>query len=64
VYNDNKNMPSASLFNLTFPWLFAIRGIDLIEHVNPKASNKHQFIQVAIDYFTKWVEANSYAHVT
>ena len=27
-------------------------------------SNRHQFILVAIDYFTKWVEASSYAHVT
>ena len=32
--------------------------------INPKASNRHQFILVAIDYFTKWVEASSYAHVT
>ncbi|GKV44464.1 hypothetical protein SLEP1_g51648 [Rubroshorea leprosula] len=28
------------------------------------ASNGHQFILVAIDYFTKWVEAASYASVT
>jgi transposase InsO family protein len=39
-------------------------GIDVISHVNPKASNGHRFILVAIDYFTKWVEANSYAHIT
>ncbi|GKU94990.1 hypothetical protein SLEP1_g8408 [Rubroshorea leprosula] len=31
---------------------------------NPKASNGHQFILVATDYFTKWVEATSYASVT
>ncbi|RDX89182.1 Pol polyprotein, partial [Mucuna pruriens] len=30
----------------------------------PKASNGHRFILVAIDYFTKWVEAASYANVT
>ncbi|RDY09388.1 hypothetical protein CR513_06239, partial [Mucuna pruriens] len=28
------------------------------------ASNGHRFILVAIDYFTKWVEAASYANVT
>jgi transposase InsO family protein len=39
-------------------------GIDVISHVNPKASNGHRFILVAINYFTKWVEANSYAHIT
>nr|XP_034899024.1 uncharacterized protein LOC118037216 [Populus alba] len=57
-------MPPAPLFNLISPWPFAMWGIDVIEHVNPKASNGHRFILVAIDYFTKWVEANSYAHVT
>ena len=29
-----------------------------------KASNRHRFIFVVIDYFTKWVEATSYASVT
>jgi ribosomal protein S16 len=38
--------------------------IDVIGSVNPKASNCHRFILVAIDYFTKWVEAGSFAHVT
>jgi hypothetical protein len=28
-------------------------GIDVIGPVNPKASNGHKFILVAIDYFTK-----------
>jgi transposase InsO family protein len=32
--------------------------------INPKASNGHRFILVAIDYFTKWVEACSYVYVT
>ena len=31
--------------------------------IEPKASNGHRFILVAIDYFTKWVEAASYANV-
>ena len=39
-------------------------GIDVIGFVNPKASNDHRFILVAIDYFTKWVEAGSFSHVT
>jgi hypothetical protein len=64
VYSDKVNMPPAPLFNLISPWPFAMWGIDVIEPVNPKASNGHRFILVAIDYFTKWVEANSYAHVT
>jgi len=45
-------------------WPFDMWGLDVIGPLNPKASNGHKFILVAIDYFTKWVEANSYAHVT
>ncbi|XP_019256363.1 PREDICTED: uncharacterized protein LOC109234756 [Nicotiana attenuata] len=32
--------------------------------IEPAASNGHWFIFVAIDYFTKWVEASSYKAVT
>ncbi|PKI49435.1 hypothetical protein CRG98_030167 [Punica granatum] len=39
-------------------------GIDVIGPINPKASNEHQFILVAIDYFTKWIEAVTLASVT
>jgi hypothetical protein len=39
-------------------------GLDDIGPNNSKASNKHRFILVVIDYFTKWVKANFYAHVT
>ena len=36
----------------------------MIGMIEPKASNGHRFSLVAIDYFTKWVEAASYANVT
>jgi len=36
----------------------------VIGAIEPKASNGHRFILVATDYFTKWVEAASYANVT
>ena len=39
-------------------------GIDMIGCIEPSASNGHRFILVAIDYFTKWVEAASYKNVT
>ena len=38
--------------------------MDIIEPMIPKASNGHENILVAIDYFTKWVEAASYKSVT
>ena len=49
---------------LSTPWPFSMWGIDMIGPITPKASNGHRFILVAIDYFTKWVEASSYASVT
>ncbi|PKI58516.1 hypothetical protein CRG98_021077 [Punica granatum] len=39
-------------------------GVDVIGPINPKASNGHLFILVAIDYFTKWIEAITLASVT
>ena len=36
----------------------------MIGMIEPKASNGHRFILVAINYFTKWVEVASYANVT
>ncbi|KAG5233085.1 RNA-directed DNA polymerase (Reverse transcriptase), Ribonuclease [Salix suchowensis] len=64
IYGDKMNAPPTPLFNLLSPWPFAMWGIDVIGPINPKASNGHRFILVAIDYFTKWVEAGSFAHVT
>ena len=49
---------------LTAPWPFSMWGMDVIGPIEPKASNGHRFILVAIDYFTKWVEAASYKSVT
>ena len=39
-------------------------GIDIIGNISPKSSNGHEFISLAIDYFTKWVEVASYAKLT
>ena len=38
-------------------------GIDIIGKISPKSSNGHEYILVSIDYFTKWVEAASYARL-
>ena len=38
--------------------------MDVIGLVILKASNSHEYILVAIDYFTKWVEGASYKSVT
>ena len=36
-------------------------GIGVIEKIAPKASNGHEYILMAVDYFIKWVEAASYS---
>ncbi|XP_057999287.1 uncharacterized protein LOC131178346 [Hevea brasiliensis] len=64
IYANKINVPPYQLYNLVSPWPFAMCGIEVICLINLKASNGHRFILVAIDYFTKWVEAISYAHIT
>ena len=64
VYGDRINAPPNELHQMSEAWPFSMWGIDMIGPINPKASNGHRFILVAIDYFTKWIEANSYANVT
>ncbi|CAL2258216.1 unnamed protein product [Prunus armeniaca] len=39
------------------PWPFRGWAMDLIGKIYPASSKQHCFIIVAIDYFTKWVEA-------
>ena len=64
TFADNVNAPPV-LFNiLEAPWPFLMWGRDVIGAIEPKASNGHHFILVAIDYFTKWVEVALYASVT
>ena len=53
VYSDKINAPLAPLFTITSLWPFTMWGIDVIGPINPKASNRYQFL----------VEASSYAHV-
>ncbi|RDX65118.1 Pol polyprotein, partial [Mucuna pruriens] len=64
VYTDNIHVAPFTLHNLTSLWPFSMWGLDILGPIEPKGSNGHRFILVAIDYFTKWVEATSYASVT
>ena len=49
---------------MTTPWPFLMWGMDVIGPITPKAFNERRLIFVVIDYFTKWVEAASYASIT
>ena len=64
IYADKIHVSPTSLNVMVSPWPFSIWGMNVIGPITSKASNGHRFIFVVIDYFTKWVEATSYASVT
>ena len=39
---------------------FSAWGIDIMGKIAPPASNGHEFIVMAVDYFSKWIEAESF----
>ena len=63
IYADKIHVSPTALNVMVSPWPFSMQGMDVIEPITPKTSNGHRFIFVVIDYFTKWVEAASYANV-
>ena len=64
VYQNRKNVPPQPLNSLTAQCPFSAWGMDFIKPMILKASNGQEYILVAIDYFTKWVEAASYKSFT
>ncbi|GKV11259.1 hypothetical protein SLEP1_g22525 [Rubroshorea leprosula] len=57
VMLDVHNAPAFEFHPIVKPWPFRGWAIDLIGKIYPPSSKGHSFIIVAIDYFTKWVEA-------
>ncbi|XP_027174428.1 uncharacterized protein LOC113774052 [Coffea eugenioides] len=64
LHGDVMRTPPTELHSMTAPWPYSMWGMDVIGAIDPLASNGHRFILVAIEYFTKWVESESYKHVT
>src|SRR2546430_1193006 len=54
------HLPMSELHPTANSWPFSAWGIDIIGKIYPLASNGHEFIVVAIDYFSRWIEAQSY----
>lgn len=53
----------APLSAITSMWPFDLCGIDIAGPF-PMAAYKRRFLIVAVDYFTKWVEAEPVASIT
>ncbi|XP_020202768.1 uncharacterized protein LOC109788451 [Cajanus cajan] len=51
------------LHSISSPWPFALWGMDLLGPF-PIAKGQCKFLLVAIDYFTKWIEAEPLATIT
>ena len=55
-------MHPEKLTTMISSWSFVVWGIDLIGQL-PKGRGSVQYIVVAVDYFTKWVEAEAFASI-
>ncbi|GKU93134.1 hypothetical protein SLEP1_g6759 [Rubroshorea leprosula] len=58
-----QHQPSNPLHLVTAPWPFAKWGMDILGPFL-EAKGKKKYLIVAIDYFTKWVEAEAVAKIT
>ncbi|XP_070054562.1 uncharacterized protein [Nicotiana tomentosiformis] len=64
VHGDLIHSPPSELHTMSAPWPFVVWGMDVIGPIEPATSNGHRFILVAINYFTKWVEAVTFKSVS
>ena len=62
-FADTPRAPLVELTTMTSPWTFAVSGIDLIGSL-PTGKGGVKYAIVAVDYFTKWVEAEPLASIT
>ena len=56
-------LPSVPLTSITSPWPFQQWGLDILGPL-PIGKGQRKFIIVAVDYFTKWAEAEPLATIT
>jgi hypothetical protein len=63
-FGNIQRVPASALNPIIKSWPFRGWGTDLIGQINPPSSKGHKFVLLAIDYFTKWVEAIPLKKVT
>ncbi|XP_070668799.1 uncharacterized protein [Malus domestica] len=65
IHGPIQRVPAESLHSVIKPWPFRGWAMDVIGKITPSSgAAKHAWVIVATDYFTKWVEAKSYAELT
>ena len=57
------HQPAASLKPIASPWPFSQWGLDIVGPF-PRAPGNRQWLIVAMDFFTKWIEAKPLVHIT
>ena len=62
-FGNVQRLPVERMMMITSPWPFAQWGINIIGPL-PLGKGQVKFLLVAIDYFTKWVEAKALAIIT
>lgn len=63
-YAPASHLPGVEMQIMAGPCPFAMWGLDLLGPFTPKAPGQLEFIIVAVDYFTKWIEAVALASTT
>lgn len=62
MFADKIHQPAQEVHPISSPWPFAQWGLDLMGSL-PTASGNRKYLFIAIDYFTKWVEAIALASI-
>ena len=62
-FGNVQRLPAERMMTITSSWPFVQWRIDIIDPL-PLSKSRVKFLLVAIDYFTKWVEAEALATIT
>lgn len=63
AHANDKHAPTHELHTIVAPWPFAQWRMDIVGPFSTRMAQK-KFLLVAVDYFTKWVEAEPLANIT